>query len=98
MSLRRRLQQLRKAASEGAVLIHQHDGSVRAFDKMAVAGEVFLARLDRALGREPRDSVILDALENATPECRQAIEERFTSKFLKDLEPSAEPVPDLSES
>ncbi len=97
MSLRRRLQSLRKAAGEGAVLIRQQDGSVRAFDKMTIAAEVFLSKLDQALGRKPRTSAVMEALENATPECHQAIEERFASKFLEDLEPSDEPVEDLSE-
>ncbi len=100
MSLRRRLRHLQRTASEGAVLIHQRDGSVRAFDKMTVAAEVFLSKLDGALGREPRRSEVMDAIANATEESRRAIEGQVGGKFLADLEdspPEPGPVPDLSE-
>ncbi len=100
VSLRRRLQSLQKTASEGAVIIHQRDGSLRAFDRMTVSAAVFLHRLDQALGREPRRSEVMDALANATEESRREVEGQVGGKFLSDLEdspPEPEPVPDLSE-
>ncbi len=76
MSLRRRLQQLRKAASEGAVLIHQRDGSVKAFDNMHVFSEMFLTKTDLFSGRS-RESEVLETVRNATPESRAEFEERY---------------------
>ncbi len=49
--VRGRLSRLRREASQGALLIRQRDGTIRAFDKMDVMGQVYLARLDAALGR-----------------------------------------------
>jgi hypothetical protein len=49
--VRGRLRRLAREAREGAVLIHQRDGSVKPFDKMDVMAEVYLAKLDAALGR-----------------------------------------------
>ena len=79
------------------MLIRQKDGSVHAFDKMHVAREAYLARLDAALGRPPHRSEVMDALENATEESRHAVEEMFVGGFLEDLEPRDGLVPDLSE-
>ncbi len=98
MGLRDRMRRLQKAAEEDAVLIRQKDGSARAFDKMHVAQEMFLYKLDRGLGRTPRPSEVVDALDNATEESRHAVEEMFVGGFLDDIEPRDEPVPDLSEN
>ncbi len=97
MGLRDRLRRLRRAAEEDAMLIRQKDGSVRAFGRMEVAREAYIARLDAALGRPRRHSEVMDALENATEESRHAVEEMFAGGFLDDIEPRDEPVPDLSE-
>jgi hypothetical protein len=87
-------------AAQGAVLIRQRDGSVRAFDRLHVMGQMYLAQLDAALGRseaQRRSSDVLDALEDATPESRRAVEEMSTGSFFADLEPSTSPLEDLSE-
>jgi len=101
MGLRDALRRLRREASEDAVLIRQRDGSVKAFDRMDVMGQMYLARLDAALGRSRSSSDVLDALEEATPESRRAVEEMSAGGFFADLEPrdatEAAPVEDLSE-
>ena len=99
MGLRETLRRLRREASEDAVLIRQRDGSVRAFDRMHVMGQMFLAKVDDALGQPRRSSDVLEALEGATPESRRAVEEMSTGGFFADLEPreSTGPVEDLSE-
>jgi hypothetical protein len=101
MALRDVLRRLRREASQGAVLIHQRDGTVRAFDRMHVLAEVYLARFDAALGRPRRSSDVLDALDDATPESRRAVEEMSACGFTGDLnlEPRepVEPVEDLSD-
>jgi hypothetical protein len=100
VGLRGGVKRLEREAAEGAVLIRQRDGSVRAFDRMDVMGQMYLTQLDDALGRNeaPRSSSdVLDALENATPESRRAVEEMSTGSFYADLEPSTGPVEDLSE-
>ena len=76
MSFRQRLRRLRARAEEGGVLIHQRDGSVKVFDVMEVQAEMFLALCD--LFRDTaRESEILSAVRNATPESRREFEERF---------------------
>ncbi len=97
--VRARLRRLVREAREGAVLIHQRDGSVKAFDKMHVMGQVYLAKLDAALGRPRRSSDVLAALDGATRESRRAVEEMSACGFTGDLEPRepVEPVEDLSE-
>jgi hypothetical protein len=97
--VRGRLSRLRREASQGAVLILQRDGTIRAFDKMHVMGQLYLARLDAALGRPARRSEVMDALDGATPESRRAVEEMSSGGFTGDLEPreATEPVEDLSE-
>jgi hypothetical protein len=98
MGLRDVLRRLRREASEDAVLIRQRDGSVKAFDLMDVMGQMYLARLDDALGRSRSSSDVLDALEGATPESRRAVEEMSYGDFFADLEPreATAPVEDLS--
>jgi hypothetical protein len=98
--VRARLRRLAREASEGAaVLIHQRDGSVKPFDKMDVLGQVYLAKLDAALGHPRRSSDVLDALDGATRESRRAVEEMSACGFIGDLEPRepVEPVEDLSD-
>jgi hypothetical protein len=97
--VRARLRRLTREAREGAVLVHQRDGSVKAVDKMHVMGQLYLAKLDAALGRPRRSSGVLDALENATPESRLSVEEMGAGGFTQDLEPRepGKPVEDLSE-
>jgi hypothetical protein len=101
MGLRDVLRRLRREASQGAVLIHQRDGTVRAFDRMHVMAEVYLAKLDAALGRPRRSSDVLDALDGATRESRRAVEEMSACGFTGDLdlEPRepVEPIEDLSD-
>jgi hypothetical protein len=101
MGLRDVLRRLRREASRDAVLIHQRDGSVKPFDKMHVMGQVYLAKLDAALGRPRRSSDVLAALDGATRESRRAVEEMSACGFTGDLdlEPRepVEPVEDLSE-
>ncbi len=101
MALRDVLRRLRREASQGAVLIHQRDGSVKPFDKMHVMTEVFLAKFDAALGHPRRSSDVLDALDGATRESRRAVEEMCRSGFTGDLDleqrEPVEPVEDLSD-
>jgi hypothetical protein len=101
MGLRDVLRRLRREASRDAVLIHQRDGTVRAFDRMHVLSEVYLAKFDAALGRPRRSSDVLDALDGATRESRRAVEEMSASGFTGDLdlEPRepVEPIEDLSD-
>ncbi len=95
--VRGRLSRLRREASQDAVLIRQRDGTIRAFDKMHVMGQVYLARLDAALGRPRRSSDVLRALDGATRESRRSIEEMSASSFTGDPAPreATEPVDDL---
>jgi hypothetical protein len=97
--VRARLRRLAREAKQGAVLIQGRNGTVRAFDKMDVMAEVYLAKLDAALGRPRHSSDVLDALDGATPESRRAVEQMSASGFTGDLEPRelVEPVEDLSE-
>ena len=99
MGLKDVLRRLKREASEDAVFIRGRDGSVRAFDRMHVMGQMYLAQLDDALGEPRRSSDVLDALEGATPESRRAVEEMSTGGFFADLEPgdATAPVEDLSE-
>ena len=99
MGLRDKVKRLERETAEGAVLIRGRDGSVRVFDRMRVMGQMYLAKYDDALGQPRRSSDVLDALENATPESRRAVEEMSTGSFYADLEPSEAtgPVEDLSE-
>ncbi len=76
MGLRDKLKRLRRVAEEGAVLIRQRDGSVRAFDNMHVLKEMFLTKTDLFSGR-CRESEVLEAVRNATPDSRAPFEERY---------------------
>jgi hypothetical protein len=78
VGLRDRLRRLRRAAEEGGVLIHQRDGSVRAFEEKDVFAAMFMARSESLRG-VAYQSEVLDAVRNAAPESRAAFEERFGS-------------------
>jgi hypothetical protein len=99
--MKSKLRRLERRAQQHAVLIRQRDGTVRAFDKLTVQAELFLLLCDRSLGREPRSSEFMDALENATPESRREVMAHAQGRFYDDLnEPGlepGEPVEDLSE-
>jgi hypothetical protein len=97
--VRGRLRRLAREAKEGAVLIQGRDGSAQPFDKMHVMGQVYLAKLDAALGRPARRSEVMDALDGATPESRRAVEEMSSGGFTADPAPreATESVEDLSE-
>ena len=99
MGLRDTLRRLKREASEDAVLIRQRDGSVRAFDRMHVTAQMFLAHFDDALGRPRSSSDVLEALAGATPESRRAVEEMSAGGFFADLKPrdATASVEDLSE-
>jgi hypothetical protein len=86
MALRDVLRRLRREVSRDALVIRQRDGTVRAFDRMHVMAEVYLAKFDAALGRPRRSSDVLDALDDATPESRRSVEEMCISGFTGDLD------------
>ena len=74
--VRGRLRRLEREAKEGAVLLHQRDGSVRAFDAMEVGMEMFMARYELFMGNSYQ-SEVLEAVRGATPESKAAFEEQF---------------------
>ena len=76
MAVRDRLRRLRAKAEEGGVVIRQRDGSLRVFDVLEVHKEMFLAKTD-LLRDNARESEILVAVRNATPESRREFEEKF---------------------
>ena len=76
MGIRDKLKRLRAKAEEGGVLIRQRTGGVKVFDVMQVQAEMFLAQMD-LLRDTARDSEVLVAVRNATPESRREFEERF---------------------
>jgi hypothetical protein len=76
VGIRGRLRRLQAKAEEGGVVIRQRDGTLKAFEVMHVQAEMFLAKMD-LLRDTARDSEVLDAVRNATPESRREFEERF---------------------
>jgi hypothetical protein len=76
MALRDRLRRLREKAEEGAVVLHQRDGGIVAFEEMEVHKAMFLAKMDLAQGTATQ-SEVLDAVRGATPEARADFEMRF---------------------
>jgi hypothetical protein len=69
---------------------------------MRVLADLYLAQLDASLGLpRRRQSDVVDALENATPESREAVLRSNTGPWYADLEPAQEPgsgpPPDLRE-
>lgn len=103
MGLRGRLKKAEKAAKGDVVEVRLKDGTARWFPKTDVMKEHYLAQLDAALRRprsEARQSEVMDALDNATPESREAVLREHPGRFMADLEPAdpdAPPVVDLSE-
>ncbi len=104
MGSREKLRRLRKKASRGGVVVKLKRGGIKAFDRMEVSAQFFLARLAASTGRPPRQSAVLDAWREATPESRQVLEEIAAAADggFGDLDPpdtphSGEPVEDLSE-
>ena len=76
MGLKDRIRKLRKEAEEGAVVVHLRDGSRRYFEDMECFSEMFLAQTSLFKG-EARDSEVLRAVRNATPESRQKFEAKY---------------------
>ena len=76
MGIRSRLRRLRQKAEEGGVVIRQRDGGVKVFDTTTVFAEMFLAQMD-LLRDTARESEVLDAVRNATPESRREFEAKF---------------------
>ena len=76
MSLKQRLRRLKERAEDGAVVIHQRDGSLRRFEVMHIQIEMYLALCD-LLRDTARESEVLAAVRNATPESQRKFEERF---------------------
>jgi hypothetical protein len=76
VGLRDRLRRLRKEAEDGAVVVHLKDGTARHFEDMDVFAEMFLAKMDLFRG-VARESAVLDAVRNATPESREAFEREY---------------------
>ena len=76
MGIRGRLRRLQAKAEEGGVVIRQRDGTLKAFEVMHVQAEMFMARMD-LLRDTARDSDVLVAVRNATPESRREFEKRF---------------------
>ncbi|MDP8952778.1 MAG: hypothetical protein M3N18_11180 [Actinomycetota bacterium] len=59
-------------------MVKLRDGSARYFEEMDVFKELFLAEMDLLKGVS-RDSGVLDAVRNATPESREAFEREYGS-------------------
>jgi hypothetical protein len=76
VSLRGRLDKLRREAEDGAVVIRLKDGTARYFEDNTVRGEMFLTKMDLFRGKA-RESAILDAVRGATPESREAFEREY---------------------
>ena len=78
MSLKGRLRRLAREAEGDGIVLRLKDGTTRIFDAMEVQKEMFLARMD-LLRETARESDVLEAVRNATPESRRDFEERFGS-------------------
>ncbi len=76
MGIRDRLRRLRAKVEEGGVVLRQRDGTLKAFDVLEVHKEMFLAKTD-LLRDTARESEVLVAVRNATPESRREFEEKF---------------------
>jgi hypothetical protein len=76
MGMRDRLRRLRREAEGDGFLVRLRDGTVRAFAVMDIHSEMFLTQMDLFRGTS-RESEVLEAVRNATPESRRAFEERF---------------------
>jgi hypothetical protein len=78
MVLKGRLRRLEREAKSEGVILRLRDGSIRVFDRMEVAKEMFLTQMDLMLGKA-RPSEVLAAVRAATPESRAAFEEEHGS-------------------
>jgi hypothetical protein len=78
MGLKDRLRRLELGARSEGVILRLRDGSLRVFDQMEVAKEMFLTQMDLMRGKA-RPSEVLDAVRAATPESRAAFEEEHGS-------------------
>ncbi len=78
MGLRRRIARAVREAEADAVLINLRDGSTRVFADMDCWKEMFLAQYDLFMGKA-RQSEVLDAVRQATPESRAAFEREYGS-------------------
>jgi hypothetical protein len=100
VSLRGWLKRLEREARGDLVRVERRDGCVVYLEKMEVLKAVFLRNYDAALGQPSQPSAVLDALEDATPESRRAVEELTSTGTFFHMEPhdpAASPVEDLSE-
>jgi hypothetical protein len=79
VGLRDQLRRLKREAQKDKVVLHLRDGSLRVFDRMEVAKEMFLTKTDLLVRGESRSSGVLDAVRNATPESRAAFEQEHGS-------------------
>jgi len=79
VGLRDQLRRLNREAQKDKVVLRLRDGSIRVFDRMEVAMEMFLTKTDLLVRGESRSSRVLDAVRNATPESRAAFEQEHGS-------------------
>jgi len=75
-NLKGRVKRARQEAEAEGVVLVLRDGSRRVFTDMQVWSEMFLAKTDLYKG-ESRSSEVLDAVRQATPECRAAFEAQY---------------------
>jgi Zn/Cd-binding protein ZinT len=76
MGLRDRLRRLEREVAGDGIVLRLQDGTVRVFEEMEILKEMFLTQYHLFRGAS-RESEVLDAVRNATPESKQAFEERF---------------------
>jgi hypothetical protein len=76
MSYRNRLRRLEKEAQGNGIRLRLQDGTVRVFEDMEIQKELYLALCD-LLRDTARDSEVLTAVRNATPESRKEFEKKF---------------------
>jgi hypothetical protein len=79
MALKGRLRRLEREAQSEGVILRFRNGSLRVFDRMEVAKEMFLTKTDLLVRGESRSSEVLAAVRAATPESRAAFEEEHGS-------------------
>jgi hypothetical protein len=79
MALKGRLRRLEREAQSEGVILRLRDGSLRVFDRMEVAKEMFLTKTGLLVRGESRSSEVLAAVRNATPESRAAFEQEHGS-------------------
>jgi hypothetical protein len=78
MSLKGRLRRVAREVEGDGIVLRLKDGTTRVFDAMEVNAQMFLAQMNLFTTSGPRiDNEVLEAVRGATPESRQAFEERF---------------------